>query len=268
MISASPSRLPLFAVAILSLLQNAAFAGAWTQPKDRGQAIASVTVTKSPSGFDDDGDVVSIPRYDKLEANLLFEYGVSDWLTAMFQPQLYSVQIAEPTDADTFGLGYTEFGGRARLWSDKTSVVSGQVVARVPGLHDQNNPAEIGHTDPELDVRALFGHSFVLNSWQSFVDAQLAYRVRFDDPASEVRVDFTFGVRPMPKLLLLAQSFNTFADGSAEGIFSDTREHKVQLSAVWDVSDTWSIQLGGIATVAGENALRERGVVAALWHRF
>jgi hypothetical protein len=68
--------------------------------------------------------------------------------------------------------------------------------------------------------------------------------------------------------MFLAQSFNTVSDGSAEGVFADNHEHKIQLSAVWNLDEVWSLQLGGIATVTGENALRERGVVAAVWRKF
>jgi len=40
-----------------------------------------------------------------------------------------------------------------------------------------------------------------------------------------------------------------------------------QLSVVWDVTATWSIQLGAFSTV-GQEAWRERGAVVAIWRRF
>jgi hypothetical protein len=260
------------AVPLASLLIAATagpvIAGAWTQGKGKGQVIAAGTVTRSTHEFDDEGDAVPIPRYDKAEANILFEYGLTDWLTVMAQPQLMWTGIAQPTDAEASGLGYTDLGARARLWSDKDSVFSAQAFARAPGQHDEDNAAAVGKTDPEFDIRALYGRSFTLDGKGAFIDAQLGYRFRFDDPPNEVRLDLTFGIRPDPKLLLLAQSFNTFADGSAQGVFADGREHKVQLSAVWELDAVWSVQLGGIATIAGENSLRERGVIAAIWRKF
>jgi protein XagA len=264
----SPLFFAALAFGIGAFAAGSVLAGAWTQKKGEGQTIAAATLTRSTRQFDDSGDAVAIPRYDKLEANLLVEYGVTDWLTTMLQPQLLGVDIAAPTDADTFGPGYTDLGARARLWSDERSVFSAQVFGRIPGRFDDDNPAEIGKTAAELDLRALYGRSFTLEGWSAFINAELAYRVRFDDPPNEARADFTFGVRPDPKLLLLAQSFNTISDGSAEGVFEDGREHKIQLSAVWSLDEVWSLQLGGIATVAGENALRERGVMAAVWRKF
>lgn len=265
--AASPFIIPIAAI-LAAAIAGPVFAGAWTENTGKGQVIAAGTFTRSTRQFDDGGDAVPIPRYDKFELNTLIEYGLTDWLTVMTQPQLMWTGIAAPTDAEASGLGYTDLGARTRLWSDKESVFSAQAFARVPGQHDEDNAAAIGKTDPELDLRALYGRSFTIDGRSGFIDAQLGYRFRFDDPPNEVRFDFTFGIRPDPKLLLLAQSFNTFADGSAEGVFEDGREHKIQLSAVLSLDDVWSVQLGGIATVAGENALRERGVIAALWRKF
>ncbi|MEF2553310.1 hypothetical protein VQ042_18420 [Aurantimonas sp. A2-1-M11] len=143
-----------------------------------------------------------------------------------------------------------------------------QIVARIPGTYDDQDPAAIGHTDGELDMRMLYGRAFGLGSWSSVLDVQLGYRARFGDPPSEFKADVTFGTRPVPDILLLAQSFNSIGDGSEAAIFVSGREHKVQLSGVWDVNESWSVQMGGIATVAGANALRERGIVAAIWRRF
>jgi hypothetical protein len=246
----------------------AAYGGAWTLPEGQGQVIAGVIATRSTHAFDDDGDPFSIPTYNKVEAELLMEYGMTDWLTMLISPGLLSVDIDAPTNAESTGPGYFDIGARVRLWSDPTSVLSVQVVGSLPGQHDDTNPAEIGNTDSELDLRVLYGRSFTILDCPAFVDAQFAWRFRFDEPPNEARIDLTLGVRPHPRFMLLAQSFNTISDGTAENIFEDGREHKIQLSAVWNVTEKWAVQLGGIATIAGEDALRQRGVVAALWRRF
>jgi len=258
----------LLAILLAGVGVHEARAGAWTHAQGHGQIIVSATATDSPKGFDDNGDSVDIPDYRKFELNSLIEYGITDAVTAILQPQIQSIDVGSPVDADRFGLGYSELGTRVRLWSDDTAVFSGQVIARIPGTYDENDPASIGNTDPELDVRMLYGRSFGIGSWSSFLDIQLGYRARFGDPPSEFKADVTFGTRPTADLLLLAQSFNSIGDGSEKSIFVSGREHKVQLSGVWDINESWSLQLGGIATVAGENALRERGLVAAVWHRF
>jgi len=262
------ARLALALGLIAAGLPTVARAGAWMQPEGHGQVIVSGTYTNSDKGFDDSGSAVDIPDYGKFELNAYFEYGITDRVTAIVQPQLRSVTIGAPTDADSFGLGYTDLGARMRFWSDEKSILSGQAVARIPGSTDDNNPAQVGSTGFETDLRILYGRAFALGTWASFLDAQLAYRIRTGDPSDEVRADFTIGTRPVPKVLLLAQSFNTFSTGSAQGVFSDVREHKVQLSVVWDFAKDWSLQAGTIATVAGEETLQERGIVLGVWRVF
>lgn len=249
-------------------LPSFARAGAWMQPKGHGQNILTSTFTTSGMGFDANGRAIDIPRYNKFELDALTEYGLTDNVTAILQPQLRSVSIAPPTDAAQTGAGYTDLGARVRLWSNGWSVVSGQALLRIPGSSDKNDPAEIGSTDTQVDVRGLYGHSFKIGVWQAFLDAELAYRYRSGDPSNEIRADLTIGVRPKPDLLFMAQSFNTFSQGPAQGVFSQGREHKLALSVVWDVSKNWSLQVGGIGTVGGANTLRERGGLVAIWKRF
>ena len=93
-------------------------------------------------------------------------------------------------------------------------------------------------------------------------------RLRFGDPPNEVHADLTFGVRPVPRFLLLAQSFNTWSDGRGKGVFDRYRYHNLQASAVLDLDDHWSIQAGALGTAGGKNALRERGLLFGLWRKF
>lgn len=257
-----------FVVAFSVLAGSNAFAGAWTMSKGKGQVIVSGFYTEARQGFDHGGRRDAVPPYSKSEIYGLVEYGVTDWFTAIAQSQLQGVTIGEPVDAERFGLGYTDIGARMRFWSNEDAVVSGQLIGRYPGTGDDGNPAAVGNTEKEVDARLLGGYGFQLGTWPSFADAELAYRFRFGDPPDEVRADLTFGTRPYPKLLLLAQSFSVLSTGRADGVFETGSYHKVQLSGVYDVSRRLSLQLGAIATVAGENALAETGLMTAVWFRF
>jgi protein XagA len=43
---------------------------------------------------------------------------------------------------------------------------------------------------------------------------------------------------------------------------------KLQLSAVYALTDIWSLQFGGYTTYAGRNALQENGVLLGVWRQF
>jgi protein XagA len=245
----------------------AAFAGAWTLPQGSGQVVVTTTASTANAGFDGSG-LAPTARYNKLELQGLIEYGITDRLTVIADPGLQHVDIASPTDARRTGLGYTEFGGRYRLLQVDSWVVSGQTTLRVPGTNDTSNPAAIGYTGVETDIRALVGYGFEIGAMPAFVDLQAAQHFRAGAPPDEFRADATLGVRVAPQWLLLAQSFNVISEGAGSAPFASYDYYKLQLSAVYSVTPSVSLQLGGFTTYAGRNALQENGVIFGAWYRY
>jgi hypothetical protein len=264
----SKSLRPLLAAIAVVVVYGPAYAGAWLQPKGRGLLILSGTMLSSGRAFDGSGSSFETPRYNKFELGGWLEYGLTNHFTAILQPQFRSVSIARPTDAHHAGLGYTGLGARIGLWSNDNSTISFQSLVRIPGSGDENDPTQAGSTEMEEDLRLLYGRSFRLGAWPAFLDSEFAYRFRGGDAPDEIRSDVTFGVRPRPDLMLMAQSFSTFSQGNARGIYDVGWEWKAAVSVVWDFAKDWSVQVGGIATLAGENTLQERGGFVALWKRF
>jgi protein XagA len=245
-----------------------AFAGAWTQDEGKGELIVTTTAMQAGNLFTSGSTLRPIPYYTKAESQALIEYGVTNWFTAMLGPSLQHVDIAPPFGAERDGLGYTDIGGRAKIWSDESWVVSVQGMLRIPGTYDKTNPAAIGYTDPEFELRGMIGHSFKVDTLPSFVDVEVAQRFRLGGPPDEFRADVTFGIRPAEKWLLLVQSFNVISEGAGTWGFGSFAYHKVQLSAVYALTATLSLQLGGYSTYWGRNALQENGLVAGAWYKF
>jgi hypothetical protein len=255
-------------VVVFLLVPSAAWAGAWTLPQGTGQWLASLTAATSTTYFDGNG-LASTPRYNKVEAAILMEYGVTDRLTAIVDPGLQHIDIGAPTSAERTGLGYTEFGARYGIVQDPTWVLSGQATLRVPGTTDTSNPAAVGYTDVEADLRALLGHNFKIGDMPAFFDVEVAERVRTAGLPSEFRADVTFGVKVLPQWLLLVQNFNVISEGAGNPVNGGSYNYeKLQLSAVYEVTPTWSLQGGGYTTFAGLNALQENGLIFGVWHQF
>jgi hypothetical protein len=258
------------AVAAIALLAAAspALGGAWTMPRGGGQVTLSATVSQAVEAYDGAGRRQETPRYRKAEAQALFEFGLTDDLTLMLGPGFQHVDIAPPTDASRTGFGYNEFGARYRFLHGTDWVLSGQALVRAPGTFDTANPAAIGYTGMEYDLRLLFGKSLSLAGRPAFIDLQVAQRFRAGAPPDELRIDGTVGVTVAPRWMLLAQSFNVISEGSGSAPFTSYHYSKLQLSAVYEVAKDWSVQFGGFVTVAGRNALQENGLVAGLQYRF
>ena len=248
---------------------SAALAGAWTLPQGTGEWLAGVTAATSTSYFNGSG-LTSIPRYSKFEAEAYIEYGITDNLTGILNPGLQSIDIASPYSASRSGLGYTEFGARYGFLQTPDWVVSGQATLRVPGTTNTSNPAAIGYTDVEADLRALIGHNFNIGAMPAFFDLEVAQRERSVGYPSEFRADATIGVRVLPQWLLLAQSFNVVSEGAGNTLYDggSYEYYKLQLSAIYSLAPTWEVQGGGYTTYAGRNALQENGLILGVWHQF
>src|SRR4051794_23180965 len=188
--------LRLLLLASAASMPQAASGGAWLMPADHGQVVVTGTTSAATNAFDNDGHSKSTPRYTKSELQALIEYGVTDWLTAIAIPSLQHVGIAAPTDASRTGAGNSEFGARARILQTTDWVLSGQATVRVPGTFDTGNPAALGYTGFDVDLRALFGASFTLSGLPVSVGVRLGGRRRPGGPPSEARIDFTVGIRP------------------------------------------------------------------------
>jgi hypothetical protein len=141
-------------------------------------------------------------------------------------------------------------------------------MVRIPSTFDKINPAAIGYTGHEIELRGLAGYGFKAGTIPAFVNLEVARRYRLGGPPNEFRTDVTFGIRPADKCLLLAQSFNVISEGAGSWGFGSFAYHKFQLSAVYAVTRTLSLQLGGYSTYWGRNALQENGLVVGAWSKF
>jgi hypothetical protein len=253
-----------------------AVAGAWTFEPGTGQAIFAIESKLATQQYNGKGRLVPRDRFAKSELSAYVEYGLVDGLTLLFSPRVEDVNDSSRWGGARTGLGYTELGARARFvrfdakqpgfWQGSVASLQGSV--RVPGSVEDDDPLLVGNNVVEVDARVLFGASFALGSWSSFVNAEAGYRWRDGDPPSELRGDLTVGVRPKPDWLVMGQLFQVTTVGQGSPPFRAGAYTRLQLSVVHDFDARWSVQVGANSIVAGRRALAENGVMLAVWRRF
>ena len=241
-------------------------AGAWTLKAGTGQAIVTGLYSQAGGAFDDSRDATRSVDFEKATGSVFGEYGLTDIFTLIGAGEFGSDRSGSAfSDPALFELA---IGGRLRLWRGNGFVVSTQVSALVDDETDVLGRRSIGWDAPMLESRMLAGYSFSLGDWPAFVDLEAGYRYRFGGHApDELRLDTTFGIRPFENVQLLVQDFSTVSIRVPEDVAAYDY-HKLQGSVVYDLSQRWSVQAGGFATVSGRNALQERGLIAAVWYRF
>jgi hypothetical protein len=276
----------LFCVLFFFCALFPARAGAWLFPEGEGQAIVTTTFADARNAFDANGRLVKTPSYRKFETRAYVEHGLTDWLNVVAEGSFMSFRgapaptahldllIAEakagaplsaqgPAGARYEGLGVGAFGARLRLFAYGDYVFSVESSLRAASSDarrflDMRDAAQI-------DARFLMGRGFSLWGMTGFVDTQIGYRSRGQN-GDELRADFTLGLRPMERLMAMAQSFSALAPRG--GVASFVAAQKFQLSLVYDVAPAIALQFGGVAAPGGVNSPAERGAFTAVWWRY
>lgn len=241
-------------------------AGAFLMDEGYGQFIAGVGFSEGSRRFDSGGRPMPSPAYRKLLASGYLEYGWKSWLTLIAAPTL-SRQNGVAANQVT-GSDGSAIGARLLLYGRPGQVVSLQALVQPPlGGDRAAQIASGGARALAVDLRLQVGQGFALFGWPAFVDVAPGVRLRAEPFPNEARLDLAFGLRPIPRLMLLLQDFSSAAPSRGSDI-RRTAYSKVQGSLVYDIAPRWSVQVGAFRTIAGRNAVRETGPMAALWVRF
>jgi protein XagA len=253
---------------LLCLATVPCFAGAWTQPQGQGQIIFASTASMASKRFNRSGRLLPTARFQKSDSTLTVDYGLTPDVTLIagsgFQRSVFAVEDGTAQSVSIQGTG----GVRFRLWHNDFTVVSIQASAHAGG--ERMLPAYLrkSGTPAEAEVRLGIGHSFTVMTLPAFGELQAGYRWRGGGAADELRLDATLGARPIPSILFMIQSFNTITTGTDRRFtIGKTRQHKVQLSAVYDATENWSVQIGVFTSLKGRETLKEQGALLALWRK-
>lgn len=249
-------------------LPSSALAQGFVMEKGEGRVIATGIYSVSDKAYDENGDVYDINDYRQAQIYLNGEYGLTDDLTLLFTPSFRDISIENEPERDETGFQFFDIGARYRVAELENTHFSVQAKVRIPADTFPDELAQVRIQGTGVDLRGQVAHSFALGGRDAFVIADVGYNFRSDDPPNEFKADFIFGYRPAPPVLLLANLYNTWSDGAGSNGFPEYRYHNLMLSGVYDVNDTWSLHLGGLFTLDGKTALRERGVVGGVWFRF
>lgn len=265
---------------------STARAGAWLWPANHGQLMLTTTFADARKAYDRNGRLVATPSYRRFETQLYLEHGVTEGLTLVGEGaamdfsgagdrtsdlarSIAQAKAGLPVDGVSTpgphyrGLGLGAVGLRLGLATAGDYIVSAQATARAASSQARRF-LDMRQT-VAADARLMLGRSFQVSGMSGFLDAQIGYRSGGQN-GPEARLDLTAGLRPRPDFLLLAQSFSAIAPRG--GVAPVMAAQRFQLSAVYNVSSSVSVQIGGVIAILGVNSPAERGVFTGLWWRY
>jgi hypothetical protein len=243
-------------------------AGAWTPDQGHGEVIVTTFFEQASESYNQAGRLTPTALYRSAQGTAYVAYGVTDWLAAIVRPGVQSSSLGPPANQSYTGLGDSEIAAQARVWRDDSTVISVLAGVRAPETGGAANRSLSGPNQPQYDARLMLGHNIAIGGLSGFVDFSAGYRLVGGTAPNEGHFDATLGLYVTPRLLVLAQSFNTISGPSNNPATPQWAQAKAQFSLVYSLSEQWRVQGGGFFTLAGENAYRENGLLLALWRKF
>ena len=191
------------------------FAGAWTAPKNAFYEKLSYNYYYAHETFDLSGNRGGTPNNGKFTDHNIsnyFEYGLLDNLTAI-NSLSYKWLENDDNSANSkgYGLGDVDLGLRYKLLdSDRIGIVSTQLLVKIPGTYDKNDPLPLGNGQFDTELRLLYGRS--LYPWiPGYGNVEIGYRWRAEDPSDELRYLIEFGVDITRNIYSRAKLDGTFS---------------------------------------------------------
>ncbi|HEX8469765.1 MAG TPA: hypothetical protein VF633_01515 [Brevundimonas sp.] len=253
----------------LLLIPAVATAGAWTQPKGKGQIIVKYEDMHADEGFDPEGRRVPllVERTD-VSTGVFVEYGLTDRLTLQLKGDW---QDGEDQFVDYQGRGPLEVALVWQAWRNDRGALSVQAGYSAPGEGRNAGYEAPGEGAGDWEVRVSGGWSFnrkkpagrwraLLSPDRTFVELQFARRVRSGLP-DETRADFTVGRHFADNWMVLNQTYaGRTEDGVSQWVQSET--------SIVRRLGSWSVQAGWRATTTGRETPAGSGPIVGIWHRF
>ena len=243
-------------------------AGAFLQPEGHGQIILDKLSAKAKASASASPEAVPLSSWAKREWAAAFEFGATDWATitarGSWDALAWRSCICAPVESAR-GVGAGALGTRLALWQVPNWTASFEIERSWAGTGARQwtgAPDSVASTG----LRLQSGYNFAWFEKTGFVEAAVGTRFLASPFAAEQQIDLTFGVRPVPKVLLLAQEFVRWAPpgGPLPARFSS----KMQFSTVYFRNSRYAVHVGIYDTIRARGIAPERGIVTGIWYRF
>ena len=253
-----------FLLVSVIILPQLSFGGAWTLGKNKIWGEMTIKSQWSKEGFDQDSDRFRYPRdarswnwglYPKIE------YGVSDWLTALWGMEYKEAHWKEysrptlpgwgPYSVKNHGVTEVNLGAKMRFIKDPV-VFSGQIKWFIPigyddhSLGDRAEAPELSDRVGGFELRGLLGKKWDQDQFPFYMGLESGYRFNnAESICNTVPLFYEFGVWAFDWLLIKTELDCVWAH---EGTGAFEKSY-----AVWRIGPTFQFLSGDDVTRSGNS---------------
>lgn len=239
-------------------------AGAWPQEIGHIQVISRAELARATQAYDAQGNRgVELVGWEEKSVSVFIDYGLTERISLSGKINFQDYH----TEWDSFsGLGSVEIGARYNFLRTEKTVLSLGISAEGLG-QGRRNAFEDGRPDStDIELRGYLGRNFTFRGIPSFVDIQLARRMRSHD-ADQWRGDVTLGLKPNEKWMVLAQVFDgrTDIEDNFQAVWVNG---ELSVVRAFGPENDLNLQLSARQTLYGKNVPEVSGAALSLWKAF
>jgi hypothetical protein len=250
---------------LIVLSAGAAFAGAWTAPKNSYYEKLAFNYYFANETFDKGGNRGATPNSGKFtdyNVSNYFEFGLTNDLTiinALTYKWLENSNDQGRTRGD--GFGDVDLGVRYKLLDhEKIGIISTQALVKIPGAYGKNDPLPLGNGQVDAEFRLLYGRS-LYPLIPGYANIEFGYRWRDGDPSDEVRYLIEFGVDITQKLYTRVKLDGIFSMDNglkldSSGNPTSTNNYdlgKLDLTLGYKIAPSWGVEASYVPALYGQN---------------
>lgn len=268
----------LVATALMATSATTCLAGAWTAPKHTFYEKLSYNYYYAHESFDASGNRGGTPNngtFTDHNISNYFEYGLTNDLT-LINSLAYKWLENDDNSANSkgYGLGDVDLGLRYKLLDCTAGIVSTQLLVKIPGSYDKNDPLPLGNDQFDTELRLLYGRS-LYPVIPGYANVEIGYRWRAEDPSDELRYLIEFGVDITRSIYSRAKLDGTLSmdngkKTNASGNPTTTNNFdlgKLDLTVGYKVTPAWGAEVSYRPDIYGQNTAAGANYSFALYYK-
>jgi len=243
----------------------------------KGIVILGVTHYSAEQQFNNDrkkNDFNENGSFKKQEINYFLQHGLNENLALVAMGTIFSELESSDntTSRKNTATGDQEVGLKYQYFTSEKKIRSWQLTTSFPTYSRTGNPLP-GNHQHNVELRHLW--DFYQTSFFDFHSIEFAYRLRFDQPADLLRIDYTNG-KNFGKNLVLLHAFFAYSMKNHQGqnnntnpnINSDYDDLKIGASYVRYLKKNLRAQFGYLRDIWGRNIGVGNTVFLNIWYEY
>jgi protein XagA len=241
------------------------FAGAWTCEEGSLYNRLAFNYYHADEQFDKEGDHHEFGNngdFRDFNIQYYFEYGLWDDLTLISSLYYKDLEKEDDTkDVSNHGIGDIDLALKYRLMEGPGGVLSTQGLVKIPEAYDEGRNLPLGNGQYDFELKLLYGRSL----WPiipGYLNSEIGYRFRAQDPADELRYLIEFGMDFTAKIygrikLDGIEGMNNGSDSNEDSNNPSMAYNfdlgKLDMALGYKISPKWAVELGFVPEIYGKN---------------